>query len=471
MERSVSLTSKDITILLEGNNFISALLHNIIFGRVPTTNNINYVDLFKNEYKDETTMSFFINIEIIRKNMMLELSSSSSTILSKLNAIEPYIPLIYRLYDSIASQPAVQINQSINYEWESSFSYPNGKMKRSEIIFDIISCLSLKSSLHYRYGMQLLSQSNALDNINNVAKQCNLAASIMKYLATDLIPNWKSLKDDCNKSKSNIYRHPESYECVCRGFMSYFQASTQACCVYKAISKGDTPMNLLAKLCIAVVMHIDKSIKEFSSNEYNHDLLPSDLFNNLKFIKYFYLSLTRYYQSEDYYEKGEIGKSLGCLNDSSNFLNNNNNNNDCIPQLIGSLAGVKDGAELLKKKVLQRFQQFDAENQIVQLQAMVDIKTIDFVQPTTVIQIVDFIRPCLSETNTCINFDKIEKVKNEQKTTIFGTIFGGFTNNNSNNNSKVSSTKVSTDSNLNEARERTDSDIARELQERYDKEL
>ena len=67
--------------------------------------------------------------------------------------------------------------------------------------------------------------------------------------------------------------------------------------------------------------------------------------------------------------------------------------------------------------------------------------------------------------------DKIEKVKNEQKTTIFGTIFGGFTNNNSNNNSKVSSTKVSTDSNLNEARERTDSDIARELQERYDKEL
>jgi hypothetical protein len=41
----------------------------------------------------------------------------------------------------------------------------------------------------------------------------------------------------------------------------------------------------------------------------------------------------------------------------------------------------------------------------------------------------------------------------------------------SNNNSKVSSTKVSTDSNLNEARERTDSDIARELQERYDKEL
>lgn len=98
--------------------FISSLLHNILFGRIPKTSSINYIDIFKNDYKDESTMVFLINIDTCRKNMMIDLSSQSS-LQSKLNSIDLYIPLLFRLYDSICAQPAIQINKSINYEWES----------------------------------------------------------------------------------------------------------------------------------------------------------------------------------------------------------------------------------------------------------------------------------------------------------------------------------------------------------------
>jgi hypothetical protein len=67
LERSVSLTSKELDIVLEGNELISSLLHNLLFGRIPNTNHINYVDLFKSEYKDDQTMPFLINIESARR--------------------------------------------------------------------------------------------------------------------------------------------------------------------------------------------------------------------------------------------------------------------------------------------------------------------------------------------------------------------------------------------------------------------
>jgi len=330
-------------------------------------------------------------------------------------------------------------------------------MQRSEIIFDIISCLSTKASLHYRYAMSLLEQTNALDNIPNIAKQCNTAASILKYLSTDLIPNWKSLKDDCNKPKSNVYRHPESYECVCRGLMAQYIASAQACSIYKAISKGTTPSSLISKLCVAVVIQIDRCIKEFGSNEYKHDLLPPDLPANLRFIKFFYMSLARYYQGEDFYGNGETGKSIACLRDSLKFLNIQKTG-DCLPELQGSLSGVNDGVDLLKRKVQQRLKYIDEENQIVQLQVTADILSIDFPQSVVVVPISDYIRPCLSESNPAINFEKNIEIPPTKSNSVFGSIFGAL------NLGGNKTTKVNLEDS--ETRTRSDSDLARELHEK-----
>lgn len=343
-------------------------------------------------------------------------------------------------------------------------------MKRQEIIFEVITCLNVKASLHYRNAMSLLSQTNSLDNIQNVAKQCNAAAAIMKYLASDLIPNWKSLKDDCNKPKSNVFRHPESYECVCRGLMAYFQSSAQACSIYKAINKKNTPPSLISKLCIAVVAYIDRSIKEFSSTEYKHDLLPSDLHSNLRFIKFFYLSLSRYYQGEEFYLNGETSKSLPCLRASLKYLDIQKNG-DTIPELVGTLAGVKDGVDILKRKVLQRLNQVDEENQIVQLQSSVDIQSIDFPQSVVVVQITDYIRPCLSHENPAVNFEKNQQLPvKTNNTNILGSIFSNLGLGGGSNTTKVNMNEKSAESVISE-RPRSDSDIARELQDKINKGL
>lgn len=253
--------------------------------------------------------------------------------------------------------------------------------------------------------------------------------------------------------------------------MAQYMASAQACSIYKAISKGNSPSSLLSKLCVAVVIDIDRCLRDLSSNEYKHELLPRDLNNSLKFIKFFYLSLCRYYQAEDFYVNNETGKSIACLKDSLKFLEIHKTG-DSLPELVGSLSGVKEGVDILKRKVGQRLKQIDDENQIVQLQSIANITSIDFPQSVVVLPLQEYIRPCLSEDNIAINFDKNEpKIKpndNNIITSIFNSFnLGGKTNKPNNNTDDNKSTKPDAES----ERQRSDSDVARELQDKFNKGL
>ena len=115
-----------------------------------------------------------------------------------------------------------------------------------EIIFELGMVLHSKAVLHYMVAYQSI-QEDVVSNLTAAGQNLRIAAGIMRYIATVLLPKWLS-------PTGKGGRPAELNEETCLAYEQLFIASAQQMAVVKAITKvGGTPPAVLIKVALAVV--------------------------------------------------------------------------------------------------------------------------------------------------------------------------------------------------------------------------
>lgn len=69
---------------------------------------------------------------------------SSSTIEVKIKAVEDYIPILYRLLESVNATQKLTLDKELTFEWYGAFSNKGEYFKSHDILFELIMVLHTK---------------------------------------------------------------------------------------------------------------------------------------------------------------------------------------------------------------------------------------------------------------------------------------------------------------------------------------
>lgn len=273
------------------------------FKTIPLTRNIDIAQSFKSSAADDATKSYLQILTSTRENVFRELSNLQSLSASRIVCLDNYIPIIFQLLESLnRSESDVFLDRRLVFEWRGGLNSTDVWNSYEEVIFDIIMALHTKSFIHYKYATELLAVELNAEVFVQAGKQFRLAAGIMFFLQSMLIPKWVS-------SRGRVGTPPESSEPLCAAMGHMFTAAAQVMAVVKAM-QDSTPPAVMAKLSFAVVKEfettIDILIRQISQ-EHQSKIPFSELTTYLAIMREFYQGLVYKYQAESLADTGEAG--------------------------------------------------------------------------------------------------------------------------------------------------------------------
>jgi len=270
--------------------------------RTPLCKNNGSVDFqasFVSSSGSDEAKALIMNLNISRKQMLVELASGSNSSSMRLSCLDIYLPLITNLLNSLNMQPPVAIEKQFSFEWRGAFCAPEQMAynQSNEMIFELGMVLHTKAVLHYNMAAEML-EGDVATNLQAAGQNLRIAAGIMRYLGTDLLPKWLA------GAQGKGSRPPELCEEVCLAYAELFTASAQQMAFVKALVKvGGSPAGILTKVGLGVVTLI--------TGNYDPARLLPDVKSHYSIMRELYKALVSKYQAVTYSDKDEKGTAIG----------------------------------------------------------------------------------------------------------------------------------------------------------------
>lgn len=275
--------------------------------RCPLCKNNNSVDFqasFVSSSGSDEAKALIMNLNVTRKQMLIELSSPNNAAALRMSCLDQYLPLITTLLTSLNMQPPVAIEKQFSFEWRGGFS-PAEQMayhQSNEMIFELGMVLHTKAVLHYNIAVELL-QGDVVTNLQVAGQNLRAGAGILRYMATELLPKWLA------GPQGKGGRPPELCEEVCLAYAELFTASAQQMAFVKALTKvGGSPAGILTKVGQGVVTLI--------TGNYDPARLLPDIKVHYSIVRELYKALVSKYLASSYSEKDDKGIAIGFCNEA-----------------------------------------------------------------------------------------------------------------------------------------------------------
>jgi hypothetical protein len=239
------------------------------------------------------------------------LSAGVLDTMSIINAVDAYLPALFHLISSLNRQDPVRLSAPTVFEWKGEFS-SGATSKFQEMVYDVVMMLHLKATMHYTHANSLL-ESDYVSNLPQAGQHYLSAASAMLYLAGDLLPKWVTKSNQTQKP-------PENDAQVCMGLALYYQAKAQSCAALKASLKdggSGTPPLVLSKLCMAVASLCRDSVSNFQSASVQVEV---EFVIYISYLRELFMSMSYYYHASAQMSKEESGIALALFAKARNML-------------------------------------------------------------------------------------------------------------------------------------------------------
>ena len=221
----------------------------------------NFEKCFHCSAGEESVGQYVKDLTINRDKLKASLHTSNDHNSASLLAdIDAYMPLIWQLLDSLDRQEPVKIETPLRFVWKGAIIRGFSKIDSTvftDVIFEVIMTLHTKAIVTANLAAEL-SESDP-SAVNTAAKYLRQSSSIMKYLASSLIPRWHT--------KINYRLTPsETNVTYCAYLSEFFSACSNQMCVAKAMQNGSTPPTLLTSLCLSVVRGMETCLNNLQTS-------------------------------------------------------------------------------------------------------------------------------------------------------------------------------------------------------------
>lgn len=286
--------------------------------RVPKMNDsrrVSFASSFATTGKHEKTRKVMLKADDNRKklqNAVLADRVSHERVVAEARRYQPYI---HQILVSCKFQPEMaRLDERLVFEWKSGVESNKRYFKSEAIMMDLTMCILCEGL--GKAGVA--TESSMAGEFAAASREYAAAAGIFQFLGDDHLPKWIARGSRTSEEDLPV----ECCTSTAKGLCILFQANAQQMAIATVLIKPGTPnYGLLAKLCLGV----EEQLNEFMSHMRKEAFaqmtrIEKDFFTLVNFQITLQKALSYYFLARSMWDAGDYGLAIAVLSEATIFL-------------------------------------------------------------------------------------------------------------------------------------------------------
>lgn len=223
-----------------------------------------------------------------------------------------YQPLIHSILLSCKVQPEqARLDERLIFEWKSGIEHQPDAFSSEAMMYDLVMCGAGEALGHAASA----TESSVAGEFAAASRAYAAAAGIFDFLAEDQLPKWIAKGSAVDEKKLPAECHPGT----AKALRTLFMANGQQMAVATVLIKPGKPnYGLLAKLCLGIVEQLEEFVSLMRREAFDQmGRMDSDFFTLIALQINVQKSLTLYFQARQLWEQDAHGTAIALLSEST----------------------------------------------------------------------------------------------------------------------------------------------------------
>ena len=226
-----------------------------------------------------------------------------------------YLPLIHQILLTCKVQPEVaRLDERLLFEWTSGVEKDPEPFSSEAIMYDMVMCIACEAL--GRAGSA--TDASMAGEFPAASRDYAKAAGIFSYLAEQALPQW--IARGTNVSDSQL--PTEATVAACKAFAKLCLAEGQQMAVAAVLIKPGVPnYSLVAKLCLNISQQFEEFISIMRKEAFTQmSRMDSDFFTLMTFQINLQKSLSNYFYARSLWDETKYGLAIATLSEATVLL-------------------------------------------------------------------------------------------------------------------------------------------------------
>lgn len=301
---------------------LASAVHRFRVPQIDADRKIAFTKSFKTTGSNEKTRKVLVKADDARKKLGDALRAKKVSHERVVGDARRYMPLIHQILLSCKVQPEVaRLDERLLFEWTSGVEKEAKQYKSEALMYDLV--MSIMCEGLGRAGSA--TENSISGEFAAASRDYAAAAGIFHFLANDHLPKWIA-------KGSNVDEDTLPIECsvgVATALNGLFMANGQQMAVATLLIKPGVPnYSLLAKLCLGIHEQLDHFITTLRKDAFDSmTRMDKEFFTLMNFQIALQKSLSLYFQSRGLWDKGDYGIAIALLSEAGAAIRPSDNPN------------------------------------------------------------------------------------------------------------------------------------------------
>ena len=226
-----------------------------------------------------------------------------------------YQPYIHQILVSCKFQPEMaRLDERLIFEWQSGVESHKRFFKSEAIMMDLTMCILCEGL--GKAGVA--TESSMAGEFAAASREYAAAAGIFQFLGEDHLPKWIARGSKTSEEDLPVECCTET----AKGLCILFQANAQQMAIATVLIKPGTPnYGLLAKLCLGVEEQLEEFVDHMRKEAFSQmTRIEKDFFTLVNFQITLQKALSYYFHARSVWDAGDYGLGIALLSEATIFL-------------------------------------------------------------------------------------------------------------------------------------------------------
>lgn len=286
--------------------------------RVPKINpgrRISFANSFRTTGKHEKTRRLMHKADDQREKLLDAVLSDTISHERVVAEARRYQPYIHQILVSCKFQPEMaRLDERLVFEWMSGVESKKKYFKSEAMMMDLTMCILCEGL--GKAGVA--TESSMAGEFAAASREYAAAAGIFSFLAEDHLPKWIARGSKTSETDLPV----ECCTTTAKGLSILFQANAQQMAVATVLIKPGTPnYGLLAKLCKGIEEQLEEFVGLMRKDAFGQMArIEKDFFTLVSFQTVLQKSLSDYFYARSVWDQGDYGLAIALLSEATVYL-------------------------------------------------------------------------------------------------------------------------------------------------------
>ena len=294
---------------------LACVVHRFKVPRI--TRDVSFATSFATTGRSDKTRKLLRQADDARER--LRDAVNSPTVVSAercLSESKRYQPLIHSILLSCKVQPEqARLDERLIFEWKSGIEHKPTAFRSEAMMYDLVLCGACEGLGQAARA----TERSVAGEFAEASRAYAAAAGIFEFLATDLLPQWIAKGNSATSVDEHKKLPAECHPATAQALATLFMANGQQMAVATVLIKPGQPnYGLLGKLCLGIVEQLDEFVSLMRREAFEQMArLDPDFFTLIALQTSVQKSLTLYFQARHQWDQDHHGLAIALLSEAT----------------------------------------------------------------------------------------------------------------------------------------------------------